>query len=305
MQDIINWLLKVEHMAGKLYADAAARFKDDHELSALLDQLAEDEAWHYHTMASASEHLRLMDAPPSIITVDPETRRNIEVQFQQVSRRLSDGTLTEEQLHHFVITIEFSEWNDIFLYIVNLLKEKINEFKYVATRLQQHKRSIELYFEKYHGEDDRIKKFQALPAVWLERILIIEDDETVAELLKAILAKEGRIDVVGDGKAGLDKIRANYYKLILSDIDMPVMDGIQCFTHAREIFPDINDRYLFFTGGLHPDRIDFFNRHHVRYLGKPSPISQILKTALDILLYQSPAPVNELERNEILFPPLV
>ncbi len=284
MKMIIEWLIQVEHLASEVYFKASEHFSQDREFSRFLSKLSEDEAMHYHVMVSAIDHLRdLPDAPPSII-LDTDTRQNIESVFYDIGRKVENRVLTKNELVDALIKTEFSEWNHLFLYVVNRLKESIREFTYAAIRIQNHKRAIEYFCESSFNFNDKIKSLKQVCPVWNEKILIVEDDIPVAELLKAILNGEGDIDIAGDGIQGLEKVRKNYYKLIISDVDMPNMDGLEFFEQARVICPAINERFLFFTGGASAETIAFFEKYGIDYLKKPSSINLIQQKALEILL---------------------
>ena len=57
-------------------------------------------------------------------------------------------------------------------------------------------------------------------------VLVVEDDNNIAELLQMYLEKEGyAVTVAGDGGLGLAKFRAIKPDLVLLDVMMPVMDG--------------------------------------------------------------------------------
>ena len=58
MQEIVDWLVGIEEIAGEVYGRASRQFQDDDKLSSFLNHLAEDEAWHFHVMGSASDFLR-------------------------------------------------------------------------------------------------------------------------------------------------------------------------------------------------------------------------------------------------------
>lgn len=115
------------------------------------------------------------------------------------------------------------------------------------------------------------------------KILLVIDDDSVAKLLMTILSTEGEIDVAGNGKDGLRLVKENYYDLIISAVEMPMADGLKFFTEAKEFSPELNKRFLFFTGAPTPDRLSFFKDENLRYLVKPSTINEIRSTALSIL----------------------
>lgn len=65
-------------------------------------------------------------------------------------------------------------------------------------------------------------------------LLIVDDDSLVCESLKEMLTIEGySADAVLDGQAALAKIRDTQYKLILSDIQMPTLNGIELLKELK------------------------------------------------------------------------
>jgi DNA-binding response OmpR family regulator len=57
-------------------------------------------------------------------------------------------------------------------------------------------------------------------------LLVVDDDEDVAEALTDVLAAEGyRVRVARDGQQGLDALNGGYPDLVLLDVEMPVMNG--------------------------------------------------------------------------------
>jgi len=81
------------------------------------------------------------------------------------------------------------------------------------------------------------------------RILIVEDDESVRTFTARALQAAGHaVETAEDGEAGMDRITAaaGGYDLVLSDIRMPVMDGIEMARTAARAFPSL--RILLMTG---------------------------------------------------------
>ncbi len=69
-----------------------------------------------------------------------------------------------------------------------------------------------------------------------KRILCIDDDTNICDLLKMYLTKEGfEVDVANDGVQGMDVFRARTPDLILLDIMMPNMDGWQVCKEVRKV----------------------------------------------------------------------
>jgi CheY-like chemotaxis protein len=83
----------------------------------------------------------------------------------------------------------------------------------------------------------------------MAKLLVVEDDESVRQLAQRGLERAGhRVDVACDGEEGLRKIsEANgAYDLVVSDIRMPVMDGIEMSHQAAARYPGI--RIMLVTG---------------------------------------------------------
>lgn len=67
------------------------------------------------------------------------------------------------------------------------------------------------------------------------RILIVEDEKDLAMILSELLSMEGYYtDVSYDGESGLDNALSGIYDLILLDVMLPVMDGIEVLSKIRE-----------------------------------------------------------------------
>lgn len=61
-----------------------------------------------------------------------------------------------------------------------------------------------------------------------KKILIIEDDQFLRDFYQELLQSEGfEVDVAGDGETGLQKIRQGKFNLVMLDIMMPKIDGLQ------------------------------------------------------------------------------
>lgn len=83
----------------------------------------------------------------------------------------------------------------------------------------------------------------------MAKLLIVEDDESVRQLAARALERAGHaIDTAADGKEGLERIVAEGggYDLVVSDIRMPAMDGIEMARSAVARFPSL--KILLITG---------------------------------------------------------
>ncbi len=68
-----------------------------------------------------------------------------------------------------------------------------------------------------------------------KRVLVVDDSITVRELERQLLENRGyAVDIAVDGVDGWNAVRSAHYDLVVSDIDMPRMDGIQFVRHIKD-----------------------------------------------------------------------
>ena len=87
----------------------------------------------------------------------------------------------------------------------------------------------------------------------MARILIIEDDPTLQEAYSFILTAKGH-DVTSayDGKQGLTAVKQHSYDIILLDVHMPVMDGLEFLAHYQPDLPD-STKVILFSNMVEPE----------------------------------------------------
>jgi two-component system cell cycle response regulator CpdR len=74
----------------------------------------------------------------------------------------------------------------------------------------------------------------------MARILVAEDEQTVRELVQRALTQDGHeVEVAVDGALALEKLASAPFDLLLSDIRMPVMDGIALALTVARDFPKL------------------------------------------------------------------
>jgi two-component system response regulator PilR (NtrC family) len=70
-------------------------------------------------------------------------------------------------------------------------------------------------------------------------ILVCDDERSICEMLDIALRREGhRVETVQSGQAAKNKIDGNLFDLIITDIKMPTIDGIEVLRHAHRVSPD-------------------------------------------------------------------
>ena len=73
-----------------------------------------------------------------------------------------------------------------------------------------------------------------------EKLLIVDDEQGMRDLLSIMLRKEGySVDCAGSGQEALDRITADVYDLVVTDISMPGLDGISVLRRVRDTAPEL------------------------------------------------------------------
>jgi len=86
------------------------------------------------------------------------------------------------------------------------------------------------------------------------RVLVVDDESTIRSLLKAMLEPMGHeVDAVADGRSAIEYVLANRYGVILLDVRMPDMGGLEVFRRIRKIAGSIASRVVFMTGDMLAD----------------------------------------------------
>lgn len=285
MKSVVEWLVHMEEKAESIYERSADIFIiDDKEFSEFLRQLGSEERHHKQVILDVSEFIKKMEqVPDSKIAVDDETRQRIEHPFIDVEKKIAEGRVAKADVFDFIITAEFSEWNDIFFYIVDSFKGCSRSFIPMVAEIQQHKRSIERFAEQDRELHSFHEKLRQLKTVWKENILIVDDSEAIVRLLSALLENEGTIDHAFNGKKALEKMAERYYSAVVTDVEMPVMNGIDFYKEAIKLYPNLQERILFYSAADNSENISFFRENNLKYLIKPADIRDIIKTVGKIL----------------------
>jgi signal transduction histidine kinase/CheY-like chemotaxis protein len=117
------------------------------------------------------------------------------------------------------------------------------------------------------------------------RILVVEDEATVAQLIVDVLQEEGHeAEAAFDSRDGLTRIARKHYDLVICDLRMPRLDGHAFYDALMRTGSPIRDRIVFITGDtLAPRSLEFLESHRLPYLAKPFLVEE-LKLAVNRVL---------------------
>lgn len=284
LQEIAIWLRSVEDLACSVYSEAARSDAISSKLADFLRGVAEDEALHYHLMGSAAELIRSQAvALPSAVLVDSETKKRVEDPLRDLHARFQQGKLTERLVLEAIVASESSEWNDIFLYVINYCVELSCNFQYIAATIQTHEKRIEKFIEALDEHTDLAGKMSSLPGIWQNRLLVVEDEPAVRSLMVHALGKYGHVTAVENGEEALERIRESFYNVVVTDVDMPVRNGISLLREAIADNDFWRSHFIVCTGNPREEVLRVTNENGIPLVEKPMSIQQLWKTVEEVL----------------------
>jgi len=119
----------------------------------------------------------------------------------------------------------------------------------------------------------------------MPKILIIEDEAAIRRVLGKILSEENdtyKVEEAEDGAAGLEKIKNDDYDLVLCDIKMPKMDGVEVLEAVKKIKPEIPMVMISGHGDLET-AINTMRLGAFDYISKPPDLNRLLNTVRNAL----------------------
>jgi signal transduction histidine kinase/CheY-like chemotaxis protein len=116
-------------------------------------------------------------------------------------------------------------------------------------------------------------------------VLIVEDETALASAMAESFSDAGfLVDRAGDGEEAMARLDGGQYDVIISDLKMPRMDGIQLFAALREQHPEMAGRIMFVTGDvIGTDAEGFLADSGCRWLAKPFRLSELLRMASEVM----------------------
>ena len=109
-----------------------------------------------------------------------------------------------------------------------------------------------------------------------KRILVVDDDNMNLARTRIILGKEYDVFLADSGIDALEKLRSEKIDMVLLDIDMPEMNGIETFKRMKEFAADTPMIFLT-ASGQEDDVVSAIRLGAVNYLKKPFRPQELMK----------------------------
>jgi PAS domain S-box-containing protein len=117
------------------------------------------------------------------------------------------------------------------------------------------------------------------PSTRGSRVLVVDDEPAIVDLMLAILAEIGcNVDTAANGNEALGKIRSHRYDLLVIDIRMPQMNGMELYRNILHLRPKLEGKIIFITGDLADKETGrFLAGVNAETISKPLDISEVME----------------------------
>ena len=136
----------------------------------------------------------------------------------------------------------------------------------------------------------------------MSKILIVEDEASIRRVLVKILSEEDKsheIYEAEDGLIALNKIKKENFDLVLCDIKMPKMDGIEVLEFTKKIKPEIPIVMISGHGDL-DTAVDSMRKGAYDYISKPPDLNRLLNTVRNAIDKKNLTLENTLLKRKII-----
>jgi signal transduction histidine kinase/CheY-like chemotaxis protein len=117
------------------------------------------------------------------------------------------------------------------------------------------------------------------------RVLVVEDEPTVARLISDVLEDEGfQVEALLDGYEALERAARASYDLVICDMKMPGLDGQHFYETLACMGSPLSKRFLFVTGDvLSSHTQEFLERHNLPHVAKPFRVEELTEKVRRVL----------------------
>ncbi len=107
------------------------------------------------------------------------------------------------------------------------------------------------------------------------RILVVDDEESIREFLEIMLKKEGyEVTCAEDGQRAMDVLTKKSFDLVISDLQMPNVTGIELLKHTKDNYPDL--QFMMITAfGTTETAVDAMKMGAYDYVTKPFKLDEV------------------------------
>jgi CheY-like chemotaxis protein/anti-sigma regulatory factor (Ser/Thr protein kinase) len=117
------------------------------------------------------------------------------------------------------------------------------------------------------------------------RILVVDDEEVIRFLLSTILTQRGHtVHATGDTADALIKLESASYDVVVMDIRMPGLSGMELYRQTTAKYPEMTGKFVFITGDTSDQVIrSFLEENNLPYITKPFDRDTLMKKVNGLL----------------------
>ena len=118
-----------------------------------------------------------------------------------------------------------------------------------------------------------------------ERILVVDDEAEIVELLREVLSSEGfEVDAAPDAATALERVRETIYDAAILDFNLPDMDGVMLHRQIRQMDEELAAHSVFMSGFVQSDtNLDYYTAQGGGFLAKPFDIRDVVRVVRQAL----------------------
>ena len=275
IKDIVNWLKSIEHRVGFIYTKAAGLITNDKEFVSLLQKLADDEKLHESFMQMVSKKLDASSKTHLLdVILDEYTVNEIEGLLTKFENFLTNESVSKKQIIEYMTRTESCELNPVFLYVAGTFGMMNRETEYITSEIQSHLRRIQAYIDTLNADMKPSFNLDLFTSIWDDKFLVVDDNEPLCKLVHSMLSSRCNAEMASDGLEGMVMIKKHFYNGIITDIDMPGMDGLEFYMRAIEYDPRLQHNFIFYSADINPNREAFMRKNDLPFLKKPFGLTE-------------------------------
>ena len=130
------------------------------------------------------------------------------------------------------------------------------------------------------------------------KALVIDDEPSIVRFCRKVLEGMGfEVSSTGDGYLAMEMVDKTDFELILVDIRLPKMSGIELFTRLKKDDPDIASKIVFMTGSvMGRETGNFLDKNTCPYLLKPFRADQLREVIIESIGSSYPGKTDSAKR---------
>lgn len=239
--DVVDHLMAVEQAASVVYAAFARRFADRPELRLLWSELAEDEEAHAGLLSEIRAGSIRGAILPVPLGVEMASIERVLDDLHRQRERIEQGRVSIAEALAATIALETSEINEALTRLVESARPFLSSPPFEEGIVKHLHRLLQAVDQLNHPELTAILKDLVEGARrWIPlrptTILIVEDEADMRETCLRIFRRDGhQCLAAGDGEEALALLQREVPQLILTDLRMPRMDGLDLLRRIRRL----------------------------------------------------------------------